>query len=164
MFTTGDPEAVIYAKKQLKQNIDNHSNHITKFQSALAKANAGDGYAQAVVSIYYGLGLDCQLDASKSKDYALRSAKQGNPLGIFRLAEMREAGETMDKNLDQARQLMQKAKSGLEKMGADPFALTSLAGIEGRENPSSPRIFELLTQAAEMGHQPAIKILSEKNQ
>jgi CHAT domain-containing protein/tetratricopeptide (TPR) repeat protein len=164
IFTTGDPEEVIYAKKQLKQNIDNPSNNITKFQSALAKADAGDGYAQAVVSIYYGLGLDCQLDASKSKDYALRSAKQGNPLGIFRLAEMREAGETMDKNLDQARQLMQKAKSGLEKMGADPFALTSLAGIEGRENPSSPRIFELLTQAAEMGHQPAIKILSEKNQ
>lgn len=164
IFTTGDPEEVIYAKKQLKQNIDNPSNNITKFQSALAKADAGDGYAQAVVSIYYGLGLDCQLDASKSKDYALRSAKQGNPLGIFRLAEMREAGETMDKNLDQARQLMQKAKTGLEKMGADPFALTALAGIEERENPSSPHVLKLLTQAAEMGHEPAIKILSEKNQ
>ena len=160
------PDAVISITPPmiLKQNTDNRLNNIMRFQSALEKANAGDAYAQAVVSICYGLGLGCDLDASKSKDYAVMSAKQRNPLGIFRLAEMREAGDTMDKNLDQARQLMQKAKSGLEKMGTDPFALSALARIEERENPSSPRVLKLLTQAAEMGHEPAIKILSEKNQ
>ena len=164
MVMMANPNSKPLSESSSDKSLLQKPNKILEFKAALAMADTGDSYAQAVASIYYGLGLGCNQDLEKSKDYAMLSAKQGNPLGIFRLAEMREAGKTMDKNLGQAQQLMQKAKSGLEKMEADPFALTALAGIEERENPSSPHVLKLLTQAAEMGHEPAIKILSEKNQ
>ena len=137
------------------------SSKILSFESALAQADAGDGYAQAVVSIYYGLGLGCDADPENSKKYVMLSAKQRNPLGIFRLAEMREYGEAMEQNSEQAAQLMQKAKVGLQNLPDDPYAMTALAAIYARETPSSPKIRELLTKASEMGYEPAQAKLSQ---
>jgi len=137
------------------------SDKILEFQVALAKANAGDSYAQAVVSIYYGLGVGCDQDPAKSKDYVMLSAKQQNPLGIYRLAEMRESGEGMEQNAEQAAQLMKKAKPGLQKLSSDPYALTALATIYERENPASPNVRELLTKASDMGYEPAQTKLSQ---
>ena len=138
--------------------------NVMEFNYALAKADLGDAYAQAVVSIYYGLGLGCDPDPVKSKEYVMLSAKQKNPLGIYRLAEMRETGEGMDKNTEQALQLMKKAKPDLQKLTNDPYALTALAAIYERENPASPKIRELLTKASDMGYEPAQKKLSQTNQ
>jgi TPR repeat protein len=140
------------------------SEKILSFKAALAKANAGNAYAQAVVSIYYGVGFECEQDDSKSKEYVMLSAKQQNPLGIYRLAEMREVGQGMDQNTEQATQLMQKAKSGLQKLSGDPYAMTALATIYKRENPASPKARELLTKAAEMGYEPAQTKLSQISQ
>jgi CHAT domain-containing protein len=137
------------------------SDKILEFQVALAKADAGDAYAQAIVSIYYGLGMGCDQDPAKSKDYVMLSAKQQNPLGIYRLAEMRESGEGMDQNSEQALQLMKKAKPGLQKLSTDPYALTALATIYERENPASPKIRELLTKASDMGYEPAQEKLNQ---
>ncbi len=137
------------------------SDKILEFQVALAKANSGDAYAQAVVSIYYGLGIGCDQDFAKSKEYVMLSAKQQNPLGIYRLAEMRESGEGMDQNTDQANQLMQKAKPGLQKLANDPYAMTALAAIYERENPASPKVRQLLTKASDMGYEPAQTKLSQ---
>jgi CHAT domain-containing protein/TPR repeat protein len=140
------------------------SDKILSFEAALAKADAGNAYAQAIVSIYYGLGFECEQDDSKSKEYVMLSAKQQNPLGIYRLAEMREAGQGMDQNTEQAAQLMQKAKPGLQKLSSDPYAMTALATIYERENPASPKARELLTKASEMGYEPAQTKLSQTNQ
>jgi CHAT domain-containing protein len=140
------------------------SEKILSFEAALAKANAGNAYAQAIVSIYYGLGFECEQDDSKSKEYVMLSAKQQNPLGIYRLAEMREAGQGMDQNTEQAEQLMQKAKSGLQKLSGDPYAMTALATIYERENPASTKARDLLTKAAEMGYEPAQTKLYQANQ
>lgn len=137
------------------------SDKILEFEVALAKADAGDAYAQAVVSIYYGLGVGCDQDPAKSKDYVMLSAKQQNPLGIYRLAEMREIGEGMDQNSEQALQLMKKAKPSLQKLSSDPYALTALATIYERENPESPKIREVLTKASEMGYEPAQEKLTQ---
>jgi CHAT domain-containing protein len=137
------------------------SDKILSFEAAVVKADAGNAYAQAIVSIYYGLGFECEQDDSKSKEYVMLSAKQQNPLGIYRLAEMREVGQGMDQNTEQARQLMQKAKSGLQKLSADPYAMTALATIYERENPASTKARELLTKAAEMGYEPAQTKLSQ---
>jgi TPR repeat protein len=136
------------------------SDKILEFQVALSKAHAGNAYAQAVVSIYYGLGFGCEQDFTKSKEYVMLSAKQQNPLGIFRLAEMRDLGQGMDQNKEQAAQLMQKAKSGLQKLSGDPYAMTALATIYERENPASPKARELLAKSAEMGYEPAAEKLS----
>jgi hypothetical protein len=135
-----------------KNNSPNRQDDVLKFQSTLAKAEAGDAHAQAVVSVYYSLGIGCISDAEKSKRFAMMSAKQLHPLGIFRLAEMREVGEAMEKNSEQARQLMQKAKPELQKLTSDPYALTALASIYERENPESPKIREALTKASGMGY------------
>lgn len=140
------------------------SDKILSFEAAVAKADSGNAYAQAIVSIYYGLGFECEQDDSKSKEYVMLSAKQQNPLGIYRLAEMRQTGEGMEQNSDQALQLMRKAKPGLQKLSNDPYALTALATIYERENPSSPKVRELLTKASEMGYEPAQKKLSQINQ
>jgi hypothetical protein len=137
------------------------SDKILSFEAAVAKADSGNAYAQAIVSIYYGLGFECEQDDSKSKEYVMLSAKQQNPLGIYRLAEMREAGQGMDKNTEQAAQLMQKAKSGLQKLSNDPYAMTALATIYERENPASPKVRELLTKASDMGYEPAQTKLSQ---
>ncbi len=143
-----------------QQNTSKHSS-VLQFDEALTQADEGDAYAQAVVSIYYGLGLGCDQDAAKSKDYVMLSAKQQNPLGIYRLAEMRESGEGMEQNTEQAAQLMKKAKPGLQKLSSDPYALTALATIYERENPASQKIRELLTKASAMGYEPAQTKLSQ---
>ena len=169
MVTMTNPNAQReFVEGQLKVDLEKadalKSVKILDFQVALAKADAGDAYAQAVVSIYYGLGMGCNQDPAKSKDYVMLSAKQQNPLGIYRLAEMRESGEGMDQNSEQALQLMKKAKPGLQKLSSDPYALTALATIYERENPESPKIRELLIKAAEMGYEPAQTKLSQTNQ
>ena len=181
LFTTGDPQSTLSDKKHISYESLEHDSEppaepkdktsqtkakspkIMSFNAALANAEAGDGYAQAVVSIYYGLGLGCNVDLEKSKKYVMLSAKQGNALGLFRLAEMREAGEAMQQNPQQAAQLMQKAKAGLKKLPNDPYAMTALAIIYERTTSSSQKIRELLTKASEMGYEPAQTKLSQLN-
>ena len=144
-----------FALSSSKSRSQSKSEKIIAFDIALAKADLGEAYAQAVVSIYYGLGLGCEPDPVKSKEYALLSAKQQNPLGIYRLAEMRQTGEGMEQNSEQALQLIKKAKPGLQKLSGDPYAMTALATIYERENPASPKVRELLAKSAEMGYEPA---------
>jgi TPR repeat protein len=144
-----------------KSHSQSRSEKIMAFDIALAKADLGDAYAQAIVSIYYGLGLGCEPDPVKSKEYVLLSAKQQNPLGIYRLAEMHQTGEGVEQNSDQAFQLMKKAKLGLQKLPGDPYAMTALATIYERVNPYSPKIRELLEKASDMGYGPAQKKLSK---
>jgi hypothetical protein len=140
------------------QNISTSATESTKIMElndALKKADSGDAYAQAIVSIYYGLGLGCSKDLSKSKEYAMLSAKQQNPLGIFRLGEMRHNGEGMKLDLAQGVLLMKKAKEGLIALGDDPYALTALAQIHEIENPNSDKITEYLERAAKMKYKLA---------
>jgi hypothetical protein len=73
---------------------------------------------------------------------------------------MRDSGDAMGQNAIQATQLMQKAKTGLQAMGNDPYALMALASIEERQNPSSPKIRQLLEKACALGYEPAAEKLS----
>jgi len=131
---------------------------VLTFEEAMDKANAGDAYAQAVVSIYYGVGYKTNKDVEKSAAYALQSAKQGHPLGIYRVGVMRQTGEGMEKSEEQGRKLKAQSVDGLNNMGGDPYALTALGvmlyqGEVINENKSEAvRVFEL---AADQDYAPA---------
>ena len=85
----------------------------------------------------------------------MRSAKAEHPIGIYRLAEMREKGETMEANKEQAERLRAKARSGLTALKKDPFALYLLAASELPTASSSKRSLELYRTAADLGFAPA---------
>lgn len=131
---------------------------VLSFEEAVEKANAGDAYAQAVLSIYYGVGFKTQKDVAKSAAMAMASAKQGHPLGLYRLGVMRQAGAGMQKNEDQGKTLKSQSVKGLNNMQGDPFAMNALAtmcyrGEVIRENkPEAARLYAL---AADQGYAPA---------
>jgi TPR repeat protein len=102
---------------------------ILSFDEALASANAGDAYSQAVVSLYFGSGYKTAKNELRSKEYAMESAKQRNPLGIFRLGEMRRDGIAMVRNPKQAADLFKKVLPSLTALEDDPYALAAVGRI-----------------------------------
>jgi TPR repeat protein len=137
---------------------EGESNKVLTLNAAFEKANAGDAYAQAVLSFYYGLGYKTEKNTELSAEYAMKSASQGHPLGVYRLGTMRQTGEGMEKNEAQGQALKAKAFDGLNNMGGDPYAITALGVMlfrgEGvaRNRSEAARLYRL---AADMGYAPA---------
>jgi len=135
------------------------SNKILSFREALERAENNDAYAQAVVSIYYAIGYKTDKDTLKAADYAMRSAKQDHPLGVYRLASMVENGDGFDKDLDSARSLKEAAFDGLNNMQGDPYAITALGIMlfrgEGGVRKNEDEAARLYRLAADMGYAPA---------
>lgn len=138
--------------------------NILEFADALAKADAGDAYAQGVVSIYYTMGYKVPKDTAKGLTYALKSAAQKNPLGIYQIGVLRELGVGMKKDKAQGRKLMSEAFDGLNTLSGDPYALYDLAcmAIEGvgvNQNPKeAARLFKA---SADMGYAPAQRMFAK---
>jgi TPR repeat protein len=137
---------------------DQASASVMEFNDALAKADGGNAYAQAVVSIYYGLGYKVQKDIEKSAIYAAKSAQQGNPLGLYRVGVIIQRGEGVPKNEPQGIAVKLKARKGLNTMANDPYAITALAIMEfrGEGVPKNKSLAaNLYKKAADMGYAPA---------
>ncbi len=128
---------------------------ILSFEDALASANAGDSYAQAVVAIYFGLGYMTEKNELRSKDYVMKSVKQLNPLGIYWLGVMREKGASMDRNKEQAEALYDKALPGLKKLTEDPYALAAVANITERRGKSTEEVIAAYKRSADNGFAPS---------
>ena len=134
------------------------SSGVLDFHEAISRADAGDAYAQAIVSIYYGVGYKTQKDSEKAAEFAMKSAKQGHPLGIYRLGAMRQTGEGMANSEDQGKKLRAQSVEGLNKMESDPYALTALGvmlyrGEVIKQNKAeAARLYRL---AANQGYAPA---------
>ena len=132
---------------------------VLSFREALVRADNGEAYAQAVVSIYYAIGYKTEKDILKAADYAMRSAKQEHPLGAYRLASMVENGDGFDKDLQMARSLKEAAFDALNKMQGDPYAITALGIMlfrgEGGLQKNEAEAARLYRLAADMGYAPA---------
>jgi TPR repeat protein len=124
----------------------------------LRRADQGDAYAQAVVSIYYGTGYLTARDAAKAADYAIRSAKQRHPLGLYRLGAMLQNGDGVPMNQEEGARLKQASFEGINNMGGDPYAITALGVMvfrgEGvrKDRAEAARLYKL---AADLGYAPA---------
>ncbi len=131
---------------------------VLRFDEALRRADQGDAYAQAVVSIYYSLGYLTNRDASKAYQYARRSAEQDDPLGIYRLGVILERGEGVAALPEEGARLKGMAFDRLKAMSGDPYALTALGvmtlrGENTRRNETeAARLYKL---AADLGYAPA---------
>lgn len=131
---------------------------VLSFQEALRRVNQGDAHAEAVVSIYYGVGYLTGRDIAKSAEYAIRSARQRHPLGLYRLGTMLQSGEGVPLNREEGLQLKAASFDGLNKMSGDPYAQTAL-GIMlfrgenvRRDRAEATRLYRL---AADAGYAPA---------
>jgi hypothetical protein len=137
---------------------------ILDFPDALAKADAGDGYAQGVVSIYYTMGYKVPKDTAKGLTYALKSAAQKNPLGTYQVGALRELGVGIKKDKVQGHKLMSEAFDGLNTLSGDPYALydlgyMALSGIGVEQNPrEAARLFKA---SADMGYAPAQRMFAK---
>jgi hypothetical protein len=140
------------------------SSRVFDFNEALGKADAGDAYAQGVVSIYYTMGYKAPKDTAKGLTYALKSAAQKNPLGIYQVGALRELGSGMKKDKAQGHKLMSEAFDGLNAMSGNPYALYDLAcmaiaGIGVDQNPKeAARLFKA---SADMGYAPAQRMIAK---
>lgn len=160
--STGIPTAEI--SKPSSESSPGASTAILEFQDALTKADAGDPYAQGVVSIYYTLGYKVPKDTARGLTYALKSASQKNPLGIYQVGALRELGSGMKKDKAQAHKLMSAAFDGLNTLSGDPYALYDLAymaiaGIGVDQNPKeAARLFKA---SADLGYAPAQRMYAK---
>jgi CHAT domain-containing protein len=131
---------------------------IPEFNDALAKADAGDAYAQAVVSIYYGLGYKTEKDLSKSAEYASKSAEQHHPLGHYQLGVLTAGGEGVEKDLEKGKSLKVESIEGLNTMSDDPYALAALGAMALRGEgvaKDMKKAAKLYRQSADLGYAPA---------
>jgi CHAT domain-containing protein len=139
------------------------SSYVLELQDALTKADAGDAYAQAVVSIYYTMAYKAPKDTAKGLAYAMKSAAQKNPLGIYQVGALRELGSGVKKDKAQAHKLMAEAFDGLNTLNGDPYALydlgyMALSGIGVEQSPKeAARLFKT---SADLGYAPAQKMYS----
>ena len=101
-------------------------NAVLSFEDAKSAADAGDAYAQAVVSIYYSLGWKTEKNADLALKYAVASAKSGHPLGVYRVGAAARSGEGTTKDENQGLKFQSNSIEGLNKMGGNPYAITSL--------------------------------------
>jgi hypothetical protein len=132
---------------------------VLSFDAAKRLADQGDARAQAIVSIYYAIGYKTDKDPAKAAEYALLSAKQRNPLGIYRVAAMMENGDGFEKNPDEAKRLKVLAFEGLNSMSGDPYAMTALGVMvfrgEGGLRQDREMAVKLYKKAADLGYAPA---------
>ena len=160
--SSGDSNAVQGFSNSNQSSIPHADNSkVLSIDDALAKADAGDAYAQGVVAIYYGLGYKTDKDVAKGLSYALKSAAQKHPLGMYQVGALRELGVGMKKDKTQAHKLMSEAFDGLNIMSGDPYALydlgyMALSGIGVDQNPKeAARLFKT---SADLGYAPAQKM------
>lgn len=134
---------------------------ILPFEEARRRADSGDPYAQAVVSIYYATGYMVMKNLPLAAKYALLSAQQKNPLGLYRLGVLRESGEGgIPPNPQEGIALKAAAFQGLNnQMVGDPYAITALGVMcfrgEGGVNKNPSEAASLYKKAADMGYAPA---------
>ena len=135
------------------------STEVLSFNAAKQLADEGDARAQAIISIYYAIGYKTDKDPAKAAEYALLSAKQRNPLGIYRVAAMMENGDGFEKNPDEAKRLKELAFEGLNSMSGDPYAMTALGVMvfrgEGGLRQDREMAVKLYKKAADLGYAPA---------
>jgi hypothetical protein len=147
------------ARSVAENNIPVNPSEVLAFTKANELANAGDSRAQAILSIYYGVGYKTQKDTAKAAEFALASAKQRNPLGIYRVAAMMENGDGFEKNEAEAKKLKEAAFDGLNAMQGDPYALTAIGIMlfrgEGGLRQDREQAVKLYKVAADMGYAPA---------
>jgi uncharacterized membrane protein len=145
------------ATAQVSQD-PSYGSNVLSFSEAKSRADSGDAYAQAVTSIYYATGYKTPKDVVMAAQYAIQSAEQGHPLGIYRLGAMRQAGDAMAPDEQQGLQLKARALPGLDRMVGDPYAMTALGimlfrGEHVTKDRSSAAL--LYKRAADMGYAPA---------
>lgn len=132
---------------------------ILSFSEARQRADNGEAYAEAVLSIYYAVGYKTGKDISLAADYALRSAKQKHPLGVYRLAAMVENGDGFERDPYRAKQLKVGTVEDLNSMVGDPYAMTALGVMlfrgEGNLQKDQKEAARLYKLAADMGYAPA---------
>jgi hypothetical protein len=131
---------------------------VLRFDDALRRANQGDAYAQAVVSIYYSTGYLTERNPSKAYEYARKSAEQNHPLGLYRLGAIVQSGEGVPASRDEGIQLKRLSFDGLNSMSGDPYAMTALGIMVFRGENTRPNIAEaarLYKLAADQGYGPA---------
>jgi hypothetical protein len=134
---------------------------ILGFEEARSRADNGDAYAQAVISIYYATGYMTPKNLELAAKYAVLSAQQKNPLGIYRLGVMREAGEGgIAPNPQEGIALKAAAFPGLNnEMVGDPYAITALGVMcfrgEAGVNKNPAQAASLYKKAADKGYAPA---------
>jgi TPR repeat protein len=147
------------ARSVAENNIPVNPSEVLGFTKAYELANAGEPRAQAILSIYYGVGYKTQKDTAKAAEYAMLSAKQRNPLGVYRVAAMMENGDGFEKDVPQAKKLKELAFEGLNSMSGDPYALTALGIMlfrgEGGLNQNREQAVVLYRKAADLGYAPA---------
>jgi TPR repeat protein len=136
------------------------SEKILSFPDALQRAEQGDAYAQAVVSIYYATGYKVEKDLNQAAKYAILSAKQKHPLGIYRLGVMRQNGEGgIEVNQQEGLALKTASFNGLNcSMVGDPYAITALGVMSFRGDgvaKNEIQAAQLYKKAADMGYAPA---------
>jgi len=132
---------------------------VLEFDEALQRANGGDAYAQAVVSIYYSLGYKSRKDSAAAADYAARSAAQGNPLGLYRMGSIVQSGDGVQKSPESGKAMKIQSLRGLDQMSNDPYAITALGVMLFRgEGVSKDRAAaaQFYRAAAETGYAPAL--------
>jgi hypothetical protein len=91
-------------------------------------------------------------------ELAQLSAKQGNPLGIFRVGALLRSGDAGPKNESAGLDLQRRSVEGLTAMGQDPYALTALGilAFQGKVIPKDwSAAAKLYKMAAEQGFAPA---------
>jgi TPR repeat protein/uncharacterized membrane protein len=136
----------------------NYGSEVLDFSDAKTRADNGDAYAQAVVSIYYAMGYKSPKDIAMAVQYAMKSAEQGHPLGIYRLGAMRQSGDGMVSDEQQGLLLKSRAFPGLDRMVGDPYAMTAI-GIMLFRGESIPKdksaAARLYKKAADLGYAPA---------
>lgn len=139
--------------------IPSSGTEVLSFNTAKPLADQGDARAQAITSIYYAIGYKTDKDTAKATEYALLSAKQRNPLGIYRVAAMMENGDGFEKNPDEAKRLKELAFEGLNSMSGDPYAMTALGVMlfrgEGGLRQDREMAVKLYKKAADLGYAPA---------
>lgn len=82
---------------------------ILDFAAAKDLADRGDARAQAIVSMHYSVGWQVAKDPQRAIDYATKSARAGNALGLFRIGNIVRNGEGLPK--DEAKGLQLQAKA-----------------------------------------------------
>ncbi len=164
--TTSCPEAApstvsssesISADSTVSPNTSKGGN-VIEFNDALTKAEAGDAYAQAVVSIYYGLGYKTDKDTSKAAEYASKSSAQNNPLGQYQLGVLTAGGEGLEKDQEKGKSLKVQSTEGLNTMSEDPYALAALGSMSIRGEGVSKNMkkaAKLYKRSADLGYAPA---------
>ena len=152
---------VYYQQSSLRKPYIERSSKILSFEDAQQMADNGDAYAQAVVSTYYATGYLAQKDLAQAKKYAVLSAQQKNPLGLYRLGVLRESGEGgIAPNPQEGISLKAAAFQGLNnQMVGDPYAITALGVMcfrgEAGVNKNPAEAAALYKKAADMGYAPA---------